>query len=306
MPRYDRTMKRLTTAFTKDYVRLALGADPQYAEPVAIEELDKELPALSREVDFVARVRLEDQDAVLLLEFQTAWAADMPQRMAGYCWRLYERYHEPVYPVVVVLRPGGDLQCQWRMHAWGRLVASCQFQVLPLWRMDASTVMEQGWVGLYPLLPLMQWPQAEPRQVLEQSQQLILEQISEREQRADAYVALRVLSGIAYPEVLIEQILRRQELMLESPVYRKIMDEGREEGLEQGLEAGRQQGRHEGEHSGRCAAVLAVLEVRFGELPESLPRLIADVTDATRLEALHRRAVVVESLEVFVHELEQG
>ena len=74
MPQYDRTMKRLTSVFTRDYVRFVLGAESVDVEPVTIEEQDKELPALSREVDFVARVRREGQDALLLLEFQTAWA----------------------------------------------------------------------------------------------------------------------------------------------------------------------------------------------------------------------------------------
>ena len=35
---------------------VALGADVTRAEPLAVEEQDKELPALSRDVDFVARV----------------------------------------------------------------------------------------------------------------------------------------------------------------------------------------------------------------------------------------------------------
>ena len=51
---YDRTMKRLTSVFTRDYVRFALGSDVGSAEPLAVEEQDKELPALSREVDAVS------------------------------------------------------------------------------------------------------------------------------------------------------------------------------------------------------------------------------------------------------------
>ena len=39
---YDRTMKRLTSVFTRDYVRFALGADVKRAEPLAVEEQDKE------------------------------------------------------------------------------------------------------------------------------------------------------------------------------------------------------------------------------------------------------------------------
>ena len=85
---YDRTMKRLTSRFTSDYVRFALGADVSRAEPLSVEEEDKELPALSREVDFVARVGRQEEEALLLMEFQTAWGRDMPRRMAGYTWRL--------------------------------------------------------------------------------------------------------------------------------------------------------------------------------------------------------------------------
>ena len=75
--------------------------------------------------------------------------------------------------------------------------------------------------------------------------------------------------------------------MLESPVYREILEEGEEKGRLEGL----------------CADVLAVLEVRFGQLPGSLAQQVAQVTDRDRLAALHRHAVVVESLEVFVQEL---
>jgi len=50
----DLTMKRLTSVFTRDYVRFALGSDVGSAEPLAVEEQDKELPELSREVDAVS------------------------------------------------------------------------------------------------------------------------------------------------------------------------------------------------------------------------------------------------------------
>lgn len=122
-----------------------------------------------------------------------------------------------------------------RMRAWGRPIACCRFEVIALWQVDAQEVVAQQLVGLYPLLPLMRWPQTEPTAVLEQSQRLILEQIPAREARADAYVALRVLSGIAYPLELVEQILQRRDLMLESPVYRAILEEGRQEGRQEGL-----------------------------------------------------------------------
>ena len=161
----------------------------------------------------------------------STWEADMPFRMAGYTWRLYERYDQGVYPVVMVLRPGSRLEDEWTMQVWERQIAHCRFEVIPLWQVDAQTVIEQQLEGLYPLLPLMHWPQAEPASILEQSQRLILARIEGREARADAYVALRVLSGIHHPLELVQQIMQRRELMLESPVSIKNWPQRRESAL---------------------------------------------------------------------------
>ena len=289
---YDRTMKRLTSVFTGDYVRFVLGAEAFRAEAVTLEEeeVDRELPSLSREVDFVCRVRLDGDAALLLIEFQTAWASDMPRRMAGYSWRLHERYDEGVYPVVVVLRPGGRLQRHWRMSVWGREVARCRFEVIRLWEMEAAEVVSRGLVGLYPLLPLMRWGASEPAEVLARSQDLILAQVEGREERADAYVALRVLRGIRYPLELVNRILRRRQLMLESPVYEQIRAEGRDEGQQARL----------------CEDVLAVLEVRFGLVPPALAERVRQLKDPEALEGFLRGAAVAESLEAFAGELDRS
>jgi len=150
-------------------------------------------------------------------------------------------------------------------------------------------VMEQELTGLYPLLPLMRWKrETEPAAILEHSQRLILEGIAPREALADAYVGLRVLSGIRYPSELVTQILRRRELMLESPAYREIMEEGRQAGREEGLRDD----------------VLAALEVRFGSVPVALEEQVRGLRGRPELEGLLRRAIVVESLEAFAQELE--
>ena len=293
MAQYDLTMKRLTSVFPRDYARFALGTDVSGAEPLAVEEQDKELPALSREVDFVARVDRQEEEALLLMEFQTVWERDMPRRMAGYTWRLYDRYDLPVHPVVVVLRPGGSLASSWHMVTWGRPVASCWFHVMALWEVDAAQVMDQELTGLYPLLPLMRWErETDPAAILEQSQRLILDEIEPLEARADAYVGLRVLSAISYPSELVKQILQRRELMLESPAYREIQEEAREEG--------REEAREEALHDN----LLAALDVRFGAVPAALAEQVRRRRGRTELEGLHRRAIVVESLETFARELE--
>ena len=232
------------------------------------------------------------------------WRRDMPRRMAGYTWRLYERYDLSVHPVVVVLRPGGSLKKSWRMVTWGWPVATCCFDVIALWEVDAAVVMAQGLTGLYPLLPLMRWEEeAEPAAILEHSQRLILDGIAPLEARADAYVGLRVLSAIRYPSELVSQILQRRGLMLESPVYREILEEGRQAGLEQGLEQGREEGLEQGREDGLRDDVLAALEVRFGAVPAALAEQVRRRRGRPELEGLLRRAIVVESLEAFAREL---
>ncbi|MFW0860255.1 MAG: hypothetical protein AAGB97_08935 [Dehalococcoidia bacterium] len=59
-------------------------------------------------------------------------------------------------------------------------------------------------------------------EVLEMAQELILEEIEGRERRADAYVALKVLSGIKYPLEVLDKVLTRRDIMIESPVYQQI------------------------------------------------------------------------------------
>jgi hypothetical protein len=177
------------------------------------------------------------------------------------------------------------LASSWHMVTWGQPVASCWFKVIALWEVDAAQVMDQELTGLYPLLPLMRWEEEhESAAILEQSQRLILDEIEPLEARADAYVGLRVLSAISYPSELVKQILQRKELMLESPVYREIQEEAREEAL------------HDN--------VLAALDVRFGAVPAALAEQVRRRRGRTELEGLHRRAIVVESLETFARELE--
>ena len=307
MGKYDLTMKRLTSEFPEDYVRFALKTERFAVERLEVEEADKELPSLSREVDFVARVDLEGEEALLVLESETRWRGDVPERVFHYTSRLGERYKLGVYPVVLVFRPGGRLQNEWVMRAFEREIVRFRFEVIPLWEVAAKEVIAQGLKGLYPLLPLMKWEGEKAEEVLEESQKLVLEEIKNREERADAYVALRVLSGIRYPLEHIHRILRRRDLMLESPVYREILEEGEARGLEKGkaigLEEGKVMGLELGQEEGLRESVLEALEVRFGMVPFEMEKKVRQIRGRKTLEGLHRRAILVESLEAFQKDL---
>ena len=106
---------------------------------------------------------------------------------------------------------------------------------------------------------------------------------------------LYVLSRMRYPLALVDHILRRKEIMLESPAYQDILDEGKAIGLQQGLEQGLQQGREERLRED----VLGVLEVRFKMVPADVEKQVDRIQGRKTLEGLFRNAVLVESLDVF-------
>ena len=135
--------------------------------------------------------------------------------------------------------------------------------------------------------------------------------VPSRERRADAYVALRVLSGMRYPVSLIDHILRRKEIMVESPVYQEILKEGKVMGLREGKVLGLQEGKVLGLQEGQIRGlalgqetrlredVLEALEVRFGMVPYEVEEQVRRLRGQKTLEGLLRKAILVESLEAF-------
>ncbi|MCL0048011.1 hypothetical protein M1O14_01035 [Dehalococcoidia bacterium] len=289
MPKYDITLKRLTDAFAADYVRFALGAEGVAVEVIDVEKVDKELPLLLREVDFAARVKVEEEEFVLLMEFQTAWREELSERMLGYTWRLFEKYRLPVNPFLILLREGGKPRESLEVKVLGRRVFHFDFTIIPVWEMEGKKIVEEKLTGLYPLLPLMKWEEPVER-VLERTQGLILGEVEEPERRADAYVALKVLSGIKYPLEVIEKILRRRDIMIESPVYEQILKEGREEGRKETLRDD----------------ILAVLEARFEIVPHDIEGEIGGIERLKLLEILLKKAIVVKDIDEFRGFLERA
>ena len=69
-------MRSLTARYPADYAQLLLD-EPVVAASLQLELQERRLPVFSREVDFVARVRLQGRPVLLLLEFQTRWEVDV-------------------------------------------------------------------------------------------------------------------------------------------------------------------------------------------------------------------------------------
>jgi predicted transposase YdaD len=205
--------------------------------------------------------------------------------------RLRVRYELPVLAAVVVLRPGGVMRDYWEMGVGPQPTLRCQFRLIRLWQASVQEVIAPRRVGLYPLLPVMDWGSTPGEVGLALSRRLIEEQVPPGEARQDAMATLRVFARTAHPVEVVDRILGRGPEMIDSPVFADFIEEGRA--------LGRQEGRLEGLRDD----ILAVLEARFGPVPAALATQVEQLADLARASAHFRRAVVVESLETFAQEL---
>jgi predicted transposase YdaD len=98
---------------------------------------------------------------------------------------------------------------------------------------------------------------------------------------------LKVLAGIKYPLEVVENILRRRDIMIESPVYEQILKEGEEKGREEGREEALK------------GSVLAVLEARFEVMPRDIEQGVKAVEGLRQLEIILKRASVCKDLAEF-------
>jgi hypothetical protein len=164
-------------------------------------------------------------------------------------------------------------------------------EVLDLETVEREHVIAQHWVGLYPLLPLMQGPVSDLEVLLPQAEALIVAALPPGQARIEAQGALEVFAVLLASPAAIARILQRTELMIESPMYDYIRDRARAEGQEAGrLEA-------------LAADVVEVLSVRFGQVSPEIADAVAAAADEVRLRQLLRLAITADRVELFAQAL---
>jgi hypothetical protein len=77
----------------------------------------------------------------------------------------------------------------------------------------------------------------------------------------------------------------------------------RQEGMQTGELKGREDGRMEERTHSRRQSVLEALDLRFGPIPDGLRDSIEAIADPEKLRALHRAAIVSDSIEAFTASL---
>jgi len=130
--------------------------------------------------------------------------------------------------------------------------------VIRMWKQDPEPLLAHA--GLWPLAVLARSEQ--PEQLLVEVAEKV-SKIADESQRSDLTAAAGILAGLRFDRDLVRRIFRR-EIMMQSVIYREILEEGEQRGI------------RIGEQQGRLAVVQRQLTHRFGVVPaEAMEQLLA-------------------------------
>ena len=293
------------------------------------EFLDKEFQQIvrdadtgSREADKLVKVwRLNGEETWLLIhiEVQSQVQFIFPERMYVYNYRIFDMYRQQVVSLAVL----ADDQKSWRPQAYSYENWGCQvllrFPTVKL--LDYQSRSEQLAKNTNPFAIIVAAHLAtqQTKKDLEaryRGKFTIAKSLYQRGYgKQDILELFRLIDWMmTLPENLQIQFQREltnfeeeNKMPYVTTIERLALEKGREEGREAGREQGREEGREQGREAGREEGILrssredviAVLDVRFRDIPNDLLEAIDQVEDATVLKTLLREAIIVESISEF-------
>ena len=191
--------------------------------------------------------------------------------------------------LVLVLHPKGRLQT-----AESTTVASpmgwsswdLRWRVVELWTVPAEGLLALGDVGVMPWVPLGRID-GPPAPVLRRCRERI-DREATAEERENILAVAQVFAGLRYNDPALLAIFGGRQAMIESPILQELKAEWSREAILETMVNG----------------ILAVLQVRFGPLPEGFVGTLGAITDVQRLDELHRLAVICPDLATFHTDLQ--
>ncbi len=216
---YDIAFKTLLECAKEEFFEKILHEKVQ--KIIGLRELPQETVSV-RSSDFPVHViDPEGKELIHLVEFQSEWKISKIWSMIQYKARFTEKYGLPVKSTMVLLKENRNAVDYLKDSE-----IEYKFSLIKVWELPAEEFLKNQ--CLLPLIPLMRGG----TELTIEAERLIYE--SEDEHRADHLTILTILAGMKDKSLSIELIKRRRDIMIESPVYDLIIQEGIEKGIEKG------------------------------------------------------------------------
>jgi predicted transposase YdaD len=204
----------------------------QQSDVVAQEILGSEFQWVSRENDVLMKAYSPTHGEFLILnELQLRYITKMPLRMRAYTALAEEHYGLPVFPVLVnILPPSSKTVIRDRFESnFLGLQARQDYCVINLWEVEAELVFERSLDTLLPFVPILK-NGGNPRTV-----RRALVQLQQNEELVELESLLGFFASFVLETELVQQIMRwDMTVLLESPWYQEILQEGEKRGRQEG------------------------------------------------------------------------
>jgi hypothetical protein len=283
MAELDSPLKQLVSAFIADFAAWLLHANVREAH-----NLNVELPGGMLTVDQVFHVTLADGRALVLhIEFQGRSSHQpMEWRMLEYMARLGYTHRLALWSVVLYVGHGvgtGDTGQYQLTGPDGTATLSWRYQVVRLWEIPAEELLA---IGHPVLLALVGQTHIETPEALLPEVVARMHSVPDGEMRGRLLTALVSLMPDGEMLEMVERLVEREELLLDTPFMRRLREEATREGV----------------LTSRRQSILDVLRLRFDppvSVYQQIERYLETVVDDAQLQQLFAAAVRGENLTDF-------
>ena len=164
--------------------------------------------------------------------------------------------------IVLVLRPRGQVhvpQQTLRSGTDGVTALEGRWRVVELWTVPAEPVLATADPGMMPWVPLMQ--SAEPPETVLRRCREVIDRLAPPEEHDRLITVTQVFTRLRYKDLNLLSILGAKPAMIESPLIRELVGEGRQK------------------------SILMFLQTRFGPVPPEVEAEVKSILDETVLDA---------------------
>jgi hypothetical protein len=292
--RYDATMRDLFDPGPAAWLEFFGVPVP---DPGLAQVIDSNVSTISAETDKLLR-RVGPEPVIVHVEFLSGRDTGHPRKASWYDTIASQKHGEPVWSVLVLLRPAADgpeLTGEYEREFPGRGRNHWfRYDVVRVWEVPPDRFLKAG----LPLLPL-----APISNVADEQLPVVLTEVAEqlrdeagRELKATLWAATEILLGLYHSEERIKELTEEITTMVlgiqgieESSVYQGIFKKG----LAEGEARGEAQGFAKGEAKGRAEGAREILirqgRKRLGPPDEQVLARIAAISDLERLNLFLER-----------------
>ncbi len=228
---YDETIRLLEK---KDYRGIAEFILPSIkdAKKISLEHTQLSVPDM-REMDFLAKVSIDPKDFILHIEFEAAYKSnnEMMKRMLRYY--TYIKWHNdlPIYQVLVVLKKPENVENikdNFESTVRDLDILKYKYKVLKVYEIDKNEILKEGKIVLYPLRVFMKYEE----ETEEEHIQECLKAVEGLEDKDYYYLTVQCIKKLYKGSEY--EVYVKEEILMQSALYREPFDKGKEEGIEEG------------------------------------------------------------------------